>query len=63
LDRFFGANQGDPLGGTPGDLRARLTIVRERRDAPLGPWHRQMMRLVEEVLDDGATAPPDRSKN
>lgn len=43
------------LHGIPGSRRtdARLSIVRERRDAPLGPWHRQMMRLVEEVLDEG----------
>jgi RNA polymerase sigma-70 factor (ECF subfamily) len=53
LDRFFGADRGDPLGGTDRDVAARLVIVRERRDAPLGPWHRQMMRLVEELLDDG----------
>lgn len=53
LDRFFGADRGDPLAGTDRDVAARLVIVRERRDAPLGPWHRQMMRLVEELLDDG----------
>jgi RNA polymerase sigma-70 factor (ECF subfamily) len=53
LDKFFGADRGDPLGGTDRDVAARLVIVRERRDAPLGPWHRQMMRLVEELLDDG----------
>jgi RNA polymerase sigma-70 factor (ECF subfamily) len=53
LDRFFQADQGDPLAGTERDVKARLAIVRERREAPLGPWHRQMMRLVEDVLDDG----------
>ena len=53
LDKFFGADRGDPLGGTDRDVAARLVIVRERRDAPLGPWHRQMMRLVEELLDGG----------
>lgn len=51
LDRFFGASAGDPLAGTTGDLDARLAVVRERREAPLGPWHRQMMRLVGEVLE------------
>lgn len=54
LDAFFGANQGDPLLGTSRDLDARLAIVRARRETPLGPWHRAMMRLVDEVLD----APP-----
>lgn len=53
LDRFFQADQGDPLAGTERDVKARLVVVRERREAPLGPWHRQMMRLVEDVLDDG----------
>ncbi len=52
LDRFFGADRGDPLTGTDRDVAARLVVVRERRDAPLGPWHRQMMRLVEELLDN-----------
>jgi RNA polymerase sigma-70 factor (ECF subfamily) len=50
LDRFFGANAGDPLGGTARDLDARIAILRERREAPMGPWHRQMMSLVDEVL-------------
>jgi len=53
LDRFFHADQGDPLAGTERDVDARLSLVRERREAPLGPWHRQMMRLVDEVLDEG----------
>jgi RNA polymerase sigma-70 factor (ECF subfamily) len=51
LDQFFGADRGDPLEGTARDLDARLTLVREQREAPLGPWHRKMMRLVDEVLD------------
>ena len=55
LDRFFQADQGDPLAGTERDVKARLAIVRERRDVPLGPWHRQMMRLVEDVVDDGSS--------
>jgi len=53
LDRFFEAGQGDPLAGSRRDVTARLTVLRERREAPLGPWHRQMMRLVEDVLDEG----------
>jgi len=52
LDRFFQAGGGNPLEGTAGDLDARIAIVKERRDAPLGPWHRQMMRLVAEILDE-----------
>ncbi|MCC6903174.1 MAG: RNA polymerase sigma factor [Polyangiaceae bacterium] len=53
LDRFFQADRGDPLAGSQRDVDARLAIVRERREAPLGRWHRQMMQLVEEVLDEG----------
>jgi len=51
LDRFFGAGAGDPLAGTARDLDARLVILRERREAPLGPWHRRMMQLVDDVLE------------
>lgn len=52
LDRFFHAGGGSPLEGTAGDLDARIAVVKERREAPLGPWHRQMMRLVAEILDE-----------
>jgi len=57
LDRFFGADQGDPLAGGARDLDARLVILRQKREAPLGPWHRRMMRLVDEVLDESPSAP------
>ncbi len=50
LDEYFAAGQGDPLDGSPKDLDARLAVLRGQRDAPLGPWHQQMMRLVDEVL-------------
>jgi RNA polymerase sigma-70 factor, ECF subfamily len=52
LDRFFKADQGDPLEHTARDLEARLDVVRERKERPLGPWHRQMMRLIDEVLSE-----------
>jgi len=57
LDRFFQAGAGDPLAGTAGDLEARLAIVRERREAPLGPWHRQLMRLVTAILEEPSPRP------
>ena len=60
LDRYFHANQGDPLAGTARDVDARLEVVRSQRDTPLGPWHRQMMRLVDEVLDEGHTTAPTK---
>lgn len=57
LDDFLAARQGDPLAGTAHDLDARLAIVRERRETPLGPWHRAMMRLVDEVLETPGGGP------
>lgn len=51
LDRFFAANQGDPLEHTARDLDARLEVLRARRESALGPWHAQMMKLVDEVLE------------
>ncbi len=50
LDRFFGANRGDPLDGTARDLDARLALLRADAERRQNPWHRQMMRLVDEVL-------------
>lgn len=52
LDQFFAANRGDPLAGSDRSLDARLAILRDLRAAPLGPWHRRMMRLVDELLDE-----------
>jgi hypothetical protein len=47
--------QGDPLVKTRRDVDARLVVLRARRDAPLGPWHRKMMRIVDEVLDESVS--------
>ncbi len=58
LDQFFGAGRGDPLAGTEGELDDRVAILREERESTLGPWHREMMRLVDEVL--GLTRPEQR---
>ena len=54
LDGFFNARSRDPLDGTDRTLEARLGILRETREAALGPWHRRMLRLVDEVLEGGA---------
>lgn len=51
LDGFFNGQRRDPLAGTTRDVAARLAIVRETREAALGPWHRRMLRLVDEVLE------------
>jgi RNA polymerase sigma-70 factor, ECF subfamily len=53
LDGFFAAGGGDPLEGSARDLYARLAVLRAQRDRPLGGWHRQMMRLVDEVVSGG----------
>ena len=52
LDQLFKANQGDPLAGTPRDLDARLVVLRAHKATELGPWHKQMLRLVDEVLTE-----------
>lgn len=53
LDAFFNGEKRDPLRGTPGDIESRLAILRSEREASLGPWHRQMLRVLEELLAGG----------
>lgn len=50
LDEFFNLSRRDPLAGTRRGLAARLAILRETREASLGPWHRRMLQLVEDIL-------------
>lgn len=50
LDDFFNGQQRDPLAHTPRTLDARFAVLRETRERALGPWHRRMMRLVDDVL-------------
>lgn len=50
LSEFFQGRKDDPLAGTQRDIDARLAILRERRETALGPWHRMMMKLVDDVL-------------
>ncbi|HUG25667.1 RNA polymerase sigma factor [Piscinibacter sp.] len=50
LSEFFHGRKDDPLAGSARDIDARLAILRARREAELGPWHRLMMRLVDDVL-------------
>jgi RNA polymerase sigma-70 factor (ECF subfamily) len=53
LDVFFNGQARDPLEGSARDLEARLTILRSRRDASLGPWHRAMLKVLDELLSSG----------
>ncbi|MGB7218168.1 MAG: RNA polymerase sigma factor [Vicinamibacterales bacterium] len=50
LDGFFNGQSRDPLDGTARNLEARLAVLRETRQAALGPWHRRMLQLVDDVL-------------
>jgi RNA polymerase sigma-70 factor (ECF subfamily) len=50
LSEFFTGRKENPLDGTTKDIDARLAILRERRAAELGPWHRLMMRIVDDIL-------------
>ena len=48
LDGFFNGQQRDPLSATRRDLTARLAILRVTRESALGPWHRRMLKLLED---------------
>jgi RNA polymerase sigma-70 factor (ECF subfamily) len=50
LDGFFNGQSRDPLAQTDRSLDARFTLMRETREKALGPWHRRMMRLVDDLL-------------
>lgn len=50
LSQFFTAIRADPLAGSDRSLDSRLQILRDLRQSPLGPWHRRMMRLIDELL-------------
>lgn len=55
LDGFFNREQRDPLSGTKRDLSARLAILRATRQSALGPWHRRLLKLVDDILERGPT--------
>lgn len=50
LDGFFNGSRRDPLEGTARDVGARLEILKQDRGAPLGAWHRRMLRLINDLL-------------
>lgn len=52
LDQFFAANRGDPLEGSDRSVDARLAILRALKATPMGPWHRRMMQLVDQLLSE-----------
>lgn len=50
LDGFFNGEARDPLDGTRRDVHARLTVLREARGAAVGPWHRRLLELCDDLL-------------
>lgn len=61
LDDFFNGQQRDPLAGSARTAAARLSILRDTREAALGPWHRRMLMLVDDILDPGLSVEPEES--
>jgi RNA polymerase sigma-70 factor, ECF subfamily len=53
LDAFFNGQSRDPLEGTARNVEARLGILRSQRETSLGPWHRAMLRVLDEVISNG----------
>lgn len=53
LDAFFNGQTRDPLEGTARDVEARLAVLRRDREASLGPWHRAMLRILDDVISGG----------
>jgi RNA polymerase sigma-70 factor (ECF subfamily) len=51
LDGFSNGGTCNPLSATSGTLDDRLNVLRRERTTPLGPWHRRMMTLVDDLLD------------
>ena len=53
LDTFFNGRLRDPLEGTARDIEARLDILRSQRETSLGPLHRRMLRILDDVISGG----------
>jgi RNA polymerase sigma-70 factor (ECF subfamily) len=50
LSQYFTGKGENPLDGTSGGVDARLTVLRERRETALGPWHTKLMVIVDDLL-------------
>lgn len=50
LDGFFNGHGKNPLPHSA-DLDARLAVLRELKDRPLGPWHAKLFELVRDVVE------------
>lgn len=49
LDGFFAGGRGDPLHGSTADIDARLNILRDLKEKPLGRWHQLMLNLLDDL--------------
>lgn len=50
LSEYFTGKGENPLDGTEGTTKARLAILRDKRETALGPWHTKLMRIVDDLL-------------
>ena len=50
LADFFGSGEGNPIPGAVDSLEARIKHLREARAQPLGPWHEQLLRFVDDLI-------------
>ena len=50
LDDFFNGRKSNPLGGAA-HLDARLAILRELKDKPLGTWHAKLFDVVRDIIE------------
>jgi len=50
LDDFFRANHGNPLPASGDHMDARIAILRDIRAESLGPWHRHLLGLIDDLL-------------
>lgn len=51
LAEFFNHRATDPLEGSARDIDARFAAARASRAAPMGRWHRMMLRLIDDLLE------------
>lgn len=49
LDGYFGARAGDPIVDADNHIDGRLQVLRELRDQSLGPWHRMLLGLLDDL--------------
>ncbi len=51
LDDYFNAERRNPLDETPGDITARLQLLKHASTKLPGVWHQRVFRLMDDVFD------------